>query len=48
MKSVSGYSLYLNDYRICGGKPWAGGETVCVFEISKEKLLKEIEEHANK
>ena len=28
IKGVEGHSLYVNDYRVLGAKPWGGGELV--------------------
>ena len=28
IKGVEGLAIYINDYRICGPKPWGGGEMV--------------------
>jgi len=35
IKGVVGYSVYLNDYRIAGAKPWGGGESVAEFNNIK-------------
>jgi hypothetical protein len=35
-----GPSLYINDYRICGNKPWGGGRTIHEWKISRENLEK--------
>ncbi len=28
VSGVEGNSIYLNDYRICGSKPWGGGSVI--------------------
>lgn len=35
---VEGKSLYINDHRVCGPKPWGGGEAIEHFDVDKEKL----------
>lgn len=31
---VEGNSLYINDYRICGPKPWGGGKIIKEWNIT--------------
>lgn len=40
VKGVSGVSLYVDNLRVSGPKPWAGGETIYEFE-AKLKDVKE-------
>ncbi len=39
-----GKALYINDYRISGPKPWAGGTVIAHFEIEKQELLKQLKQ----
>lgn len=32
------HCVYLNDFRIAGGKPWGGGETVKSFQVKESDL----------
>jgi hypothetical protein len=32
------YCVYLADFRICGGKPWAGGATLAQWSVSVTEL----------
>ena len=36
---VEGDSLYLNDFRICGNKPWGGGHPKKTWEMTIEDIL---------
>lgn len=47
VKGCEGYSIYLNDYRIAGSKPWGGGDVVRTIKISDYEL-KRIKEIINK
>ena len=47
---VEGPSVYINDYRVAGNKPWGGGKTIYSFKAEKlnifhalkiEQILKE-------
>lgn len=49
IKGVEGRSLYLcygdeGGYRIAGNKPWGGGNVIGTWVVSKEDLLKGIEQ----
>lgn len=33
------HCVYLNDYRVAGGKPWGGGETVAEWDVPIERLV---------
>ena len=37
---VSGKSLYINDFRVSGPKPWGGGVVIESFTIDKTELKK--------
>lgn len=41
-EGVEGPSVYLNDFRIAGPKPWGGGKTLARWTVSKADLLKAI------
>ncbi len=36
---VGGLSLYINDYRVAGSKPYGGGRTVKKWDIDELKLI---------
>lgn len=35
---VEGPSLYVDDTRVAGPKPWGGGRPLYTFSVSKERL----------
>lgn len=35
---TEGKALYINDYRVAGPKPWAGGTTIVSFDVSQKEL----------
>jgi len=37
-KGVEGNSIYLNDYRIAGPKPWGGGKIIKEWDISDKEV----------
>ena len=39
ISGVEGYSVYINNYRIAGNKPWGGGKVVCEFKVDKQKII---------
>lgn len=39
ISGIEGNSLYANDYRIAGPKPWGGGYAICQFDIDEVELL---------
>ena len=45
VKGVEGHSLYINDYRVCGPKPWSGGVVIWHFEVDKKEIEKALEEN---
>ena len=43
VSGVEGPSLYVNDYRICGNKPWGGGTEIHKWKVTPAELRKDIE-----
>ena len=39
IKGVEGLAIYINDYRICGPKPWGGGEIVKTWKSKLDDVL---------
>ncbi|KKN71216.1 hypothetical protein LCGC14_0422590 [marine sediment metagenome] len=35
---TEGKALYINDYRVTGPKPWAGGTVIASFDVPQEEL----------
>jgi len=42
ISGVEGYSIYINNYRIAGNKPWGGGKVVCEFKVDKKNILERL------
>ncbi len=42
IQGVEGQSLYINDFRIAGNKPWGDGHVVKTWTVKKEDLLEDI------
>ena len=40
VNGVEGPSVYINDYRVAGHKPWGGGKVTSVFTATKEDMLR--------
>lgn len=40
VNGVEGNSLYINDYRVAGPKPWGGGRTVEEWDVEASLILK--------
>lgn len=38
-KGVEGPSVYINDYRVAGNKPWGGGKTIHSFKAEKSNIF---------
>lgn len=38
VSGVEGPSIYINDYRVAGPKPWGGGSQVYEFKASREDI----------
>ena len=41
IKGVGGYSISLNDYRICGEKPWGGGKILGSWLVNVDVIEKQ-------
>lgn len=39
----SNHCVYLDDYRIAGGKPWAGGRVSKEFNVRREDVLRALQ-----
>jgi hypothetical protein len=39
---VEGRSLYVNDYRVLGPKPWGGGAILQEWEVDRDVLLDDL------
>ena len=44
VKGVEGLALYINQYRVCGPKPWGGGMAIQSWKCTKKDLLTAIEQ----
>ena len=44
IEGVEGNSLYLNDYRIAGPKPWGGGAVIKSWKVRLDDLQRAIPE----
>jgi hypothetical protein len=44
VRGVEGNSLYINDIRVSGPKPWGGGKTIKYWKITNPGDLKRIKE----
>ena len=42
ISGVEGYSIYINNHRIAGNKPWGGGNVVCEFKVDKQSILTQL------
>jgi len=38
VRGIGGLTVLLNDYRICGPKPWGGGTLVNEWEVDKTEI----------
>ena len=38
-KGVEGPSVYINNYRVAGNKPWGGGKTIHSFKAEKSNIF---------
>lgn len=45
ISGVEGYSIYINNHRIAGNKPWGGGKVVCEFSVDKDKIFAQLEQY---
>jgi len=39
VSGVEGPSVYLNDYRVAGPKPWGGGKVIQKFKADRKDVL---------
>lgn len=39
IKGCEGLSVYINDYRVAGNKPWGGGTVIQTFTANKKDIL---------
>ena len=39
IQGSGGDSLYINEYRVAGGKPYGGGRTISTWRIDRERLI---------
>ena len=39
VQGVEGKSIYINDYRVVGSKPWGGGKVLAEWECKDEDIL---------
>ena len=44
VQGVEGKSLYINDHRVAGSKPWGGGKIIQTWKVQKKDLLEDIQE----
>ena len=47
VSGVEGKSVYLDDFRIAGNKPWGGGDVVSKFSTTAEDVLLAIAESSS-
>jgi len=40
IKGVEGYCISLNNYRICGPKPWGGGQVIKSWYLDLSEIKK--------
>lgn len=45
INGAEGPSLYMNDYRICGPKPWGGGMVAYSFTEYQDAFLEYVADH---
>lgn len=44
VQGVEGKSIYINDTRIDGNKPWGGGKKIATFCVSAQDLIDNVPE----
>lgn len=44
VRGCEGNSLYINDRRVAGNKPWGGGTVISNFNVPVKKLQEALEE----
>lgn len=42
VKGCEGMSLYINDTRVAGNKPYGGGMTIAEFKVPDEEILRQM------
>lgn len=42
VRGVEGPSIYINDHRICGSKPWGGGDVIHTWTTTAKELFEAI------
>lgn len=42
LSGPEGPSLYVNDYRVAGNKPWGGGREMASFVVPTEMFLRDL------
>lgn len=50
VQGVGGLALYINDWRVCGNKPWGGGRTIKTWTLTDsdaENLRERVMEATN-
>lgn len=40
MRGVEGPSVYLDDTRVAGNKPWGGGDIICAWTVPRADVLR--------
>ena len=40
----TGYSLYINEYRVAGVKPWGGGNVLKTWVVDKKEIIEAIKD----
>lgn len=40
VSGIEGPSIYIDDYRVCGPKPWCGGKVVKRFKVRPKDILR--------
>lgn len=43
VSGVEGPSIYINDYRVAGSKPWGGSRTLVEFNVPIEKIREQLD-----
>jgi hypothetical protein len=38
LKGVEGFSVYINDYRVAGPKPWGGGKILQEWKVERKDM----------
>lgn len=43
VNGCEGKSIYVNDYRVAGSKPWGGGSTETTWVVDKKRVIKALD-----